>query len=464
MKNIISILLLCVLVASSCRKEFLELEPQSTIAPETFFKTSADAITAVNGCYKSLAVGNQFGGTFQILMESRADNYLDQDPSSGAGQNYQINRFSDSPGNTNFYNSWVSLYNSVFRCNTVLESVDPINMDNTLKNRIKGEASFIRALSYFNLVRLWGAVPLVSKSIGPLEAGSLVRNNVADVYALIESDLAFAAANLPSSYTGADLGRVTKGAAQGLLGKVLIYQKKFASAKTVLADVISSQKFSLLPNVADVFSPTVKYHAEILYAVRYAKGIAGQDHGYWYANTQIVGLDSTLFKAYDPIDTRRTMIEFAKPAGNNNIMPRKFIDVAVNNAAGNDFPVLRYADVLLLQAEAMNEEAYSSNTDANSAFGYLNAVRTRAGLAALTGADLTDQESFRKEVYKQRRLELPYECDRWFDMVRTGTAIEAIAASSKNITIEPFRFIYPIPQQEIDIMNNPSGFPQNPGY
>jgi hypothetical protein len=464
MKNIISILLLCMLVASSCSKEFLELEPQSTIAPETFFKTSSDAVAAVNGCYKSLAVGSQFGGTFQILMESRADNYLDQDPSSGAGQNYQINRFSDSPGNTNLYNSWVSLYNSVFRCNTVLESVDPIAMDNTLKNRIKGEASFIRALSYFNLIRLWGPVPLVSKSIGPVEAGSLVRDNVSDVYALIESDLAFAAANLPLSYTGADLGRVTKGAAQGLLGKVLIYQKKFSNAKTVLAEVISSQKFSLLPNVADVFSPTVKYHAEILFAVRYAKGIAGQDHGYWYANTQIVGLDSTLFKAYDPIDTRRTMIEFAKPTGNNNIMPRKFIDVAVNNAAGNDFPVLRYADILLLQAEALNEEAYSSNTDANSAFGYLNAVRKRAGLTELTGADLTDQESFRKEVYKQRRLELPYECDRWFDMVRTGTAIEAIAASSKNITIAPFRFIYPIPQQEIDIMNNPTGFPQNPGY
>jgi len=459
MKKIFSILSICALLCTSCGKDFLELEPQSTIAPETFFKTASDAVTAVNGCYQSLAVGSQYGGTFQILMESRGDNFLDQDPSSGAGQNYQINRFSDSPGNTNLYNSWVSLYSSIFRCNTVLESVDPINMDNTLKNRIKGEASFIRALAYFNLVRLWGGVPVVSSTVSPSEAGNLTRNSVADVYALIESDLKFAVANLPLSYGTTDLGRVTKGAAQGMLGKVYMYERKFNDAKTILEEVVASQKFSLLPNVADAFSPTVKYHAEILYAVRYAKGIAGQDHGFWYANTQVVGLDSTLYKAYDAVDTRRTLIEFAKPSGNNNIMPRKFFDTPVNNAAGNDFPILRYADVLLLHAEAINELGYNS-----SAFTSLNLVRKRAGLAELTSAELPDQASFRNEIYKQRRLELAFECDRWFDLVRTNTAIAAIEACGKKQTIASFRFLYPIPQQEIDIMNNPSGFPQNPGY
>lgn len=463
MKNILFTLCILLLVGTSCQKDFLDLAPKSTISPANFFKTSGDAVTAVNGCYKSLAVGGQYGGTFQVLMEQRGDNFSDQDPSSGAGQNYQINRFSDNPGNTNLYNSWIAIYSSIFRCNTVLESIDPITMDNTLKNRIKGEASFIRALNYFNLVRFWGAVPLVTKTIDPVSARDLKRDAVSAVYAQIEADLKFAAANLPATYAAADLGRVTQGAAKGLLGKVYLYQKKYNDAKTVLDEVINSKVFSLLPKVEDVFSATVKYHAEILFAVRFAKGIAGQDHGFWYANTQVIGVDTTIQKAYEATDLRKTLVDAVKPTGNGNIMPRKFLDQPVNNAAGNDFPILRFADVLLIQAEALNEIGYNASTAAGTAFAHLNSVRKRAGLKELTGTDLPTQESFRAEIYKQRRLELPFEGDRWFDLVRRGTAIAEIAANKK-ITIQPFRLIYGIPQQEIDIMNNPSTFGQNPGY
>ena len=463
MKNILFTLCILLLVGTSCQKDFLDLAPKSTISPANFFKTSGDAVTAVNGCYKSLAVGGQYGGTFQVLMEQRGDNFSDQDPSSGAGQNYQINRFSDNPGNTNLYNSWIAIYSSIFRCNTVLESIDPITMDNTLKNRIKGEASFIRALNYFNLVRFWGAVPLVTKTIDPVSARDLKRDAVSAVYAQIEADLKFAAANLPATYAAADLGRVTQGAAKGLLGKVYLYQKKYNDAKTVLDEVINSKVFSLLPKVEDVFSATVKYHAEILFAVRFAKGIAGQDHGFWYANTQVIGVDTTIQKAYEATDLRKTLVDAVKPTGNGNIMPRKFLDQPVNNAAGNDFPILRFADVLLIQAEALNEIGYNASTAAGTAFAHLNAVRKRAGLKELTGTDLPDQASFRTEIYKQRRLEFPFEGDRWFDLVRRGTAIAEIAANKK-ITIAPFRLIYAIPQQEIDIMNNPSTFGQNPGY
>ncbi len=255
------------------------------------------------------------------------------------------------------------------------------------------------------MARIWGDVPLVVKSIDPIGASKLKREATTAIYAQIEADLTFAAANLPLMHAPVDLGRVTKGAAQGLLGKVYIYQKKFTNAKTVLDEVIAAKTFSLLPNIAETFSPTVKYHAEILFAVRYTKGIAGQDHGYWYANTQIIGLDSTLFKAYDAVDTRRPMIEFAKPTGNSNILPRKFIDIAVNNNTGTDFPVLRYADVLLLQVETLNEIGYSSTTTAGTAFAHLNAIRKRAGLAEFTATDLADQTAFRKEIFKQRRMD-----------------------------------------------------------
>ncbi|TWF34933.1 SusD-like starch-binding protein associating with outer membrane [Chitinophaga polysaccharea] len=448
------------LILASCNKKFLDLTPVSTIAPGQFFKTASDAVTAVNGCYASLAQGSQYGATFEVLMEARADNFTDQDPSSNAGQNYQINRYSDNPGNTNFYNAWVGVYNGIFRCNTLLTAIDGINMDESLKNRIKGEARFIRALSYFNLVRLWGPVPLLTAAVDPVQAATLKRDDVAAVYKQVEEDLVFAAANLPATYAATDLGRVTSGAAKGLLGKVYLYQKKYTAAQTVLQEVIDSKAFTLLPKVADVFSTSNKYNAEILFAVRYAKGVANQDHGFWYANSQTITVDTTLLKAYNAADLRRPLSESVKPTGNANMMPRKFVDDPVNGNAGNDFPVLRFADVLLMQAEVLNEVGYSTG---GNAFTYLNMIRTRAGLSTLSATDLPDQTSFRNEIYLQRRLELPFECDRWFDLVRSNRAITEILANKK-VVLPSFRLIYPIPQQEIDIMNNKATFPQNQGY
>ncbi|WP_212002979.1 RagB/SusD family nutrient uptake outer membrane protein [Chitinophaga sp. HK235] len=460
MKKYNCYLLLLILIFASCNKEFLDLNPVSTIAPGQFFKTADDAITAVNGCYASLAQSSQYGATFQVLMEARADNFTDQDPSSNSGQNYQINRYSDNSGNTNFYNAWVGVYNGIFRCNTLLAALDGIQMDETLKNRIRGEARFIRALAYFNLVRLWGAVPLLTTAADPVNAINLKRDNVAAIYTQVEADLVFAAANLPATYASTETGRVTSGAAKGLLGKVYLYQKKYAPAQTVLQDVINSNVYTLLPKVADVFSTTNKYNAEILFAVRYAKGVANQSHGFWYANSQTITVDTTLLKAYDDADQRKALSESVKPAGNANMMPRKFVDDPVNGQAGNDFPVLRLADVLLMQAEVLNELGYSAT---GNAITYLNMVRSRAGLSSLTAADLPDQVSFRNEVYKQRRLELPFECDRWFDLIRTGRVVSEILANKK-VNLPAFRLLYPIPQQEMDIMNNKATFPQNPGY
>ena len=461
MKKYTYYLPLLVFIFASCKKEFLDLNPISTIAPGQFFKTAGDAVTAVNGCYASLAQSSQYGATFEVLMEARADNYTDQDPSSNAGQNYQINRYSDNPGNTNFYNAWVGVYNGIFRCNTLLTAIEGISMDETLKNRIKGEARFIRALDYFNLVRLWGPVPLLTTTTDPVNAVNLKRDEVAAIYKQVEEDLVFAAANLPVSYAASETGRVTNGAAKGLLGKVYLYQKKYAAAQTVLQDVINSNVFVLLPKVADVFSTANKYNAEILFAVRYAKGVANQDHGFWYANSQTITVDTTLMKAYDDGDLRKTLSEAVKPTGNANMMPRKFVDDPVNGNAGNDFPVLRFADVLLMQAEILNEQGYNATGDA---FTYLNMIRTRAGLVKkLTATDLPDQDSFRREVYRQRRLELPFECDRWFDLLRTNRVVAEILANKK-VTVPAFRLLYPLPQQEIDIMNNKATFPQNPGY
>ena len=472
MKNILFLFFASFLFLS-CKKSFLDLTPSSSITPNTFFKTSTDAITAVDGCYAANQSTNLYGDGFQVLMEERGDNVLDLDISGGSGVNYKIAHFIEDDGNSLLQSAWQTLFNGIFRCNTVLNNIDPINMDSTLKNRVRGEARFLRALNYFNLVRLWGAVPVLTTTVSASEALNLKRDDVTTVYAQIESDLSFAAANLPSSYTGSDVGRVTSGAANGLLGKVYLYEKKYSNASSLLQQVINSGVFSLLPNIADVFSDSEKYNAEILFAVRYASGVVGQTHAFWFTdNNNLPTIDSSIVNAYSAGDLRKTLTDAIKPAGLGFTGPRKFIDVpdATSNS-GEDFPVLRYADILLMQAEAMNEQGYSAATSSGSAFDYLNQVRQRAGLSGLSSTDLPDQTSFRNEVYLQRRLELAFECDRWFDLVRTGNAISAIGAdvgkevvTGTPIVIDAHQFIYAIPATELSIINNPTNFPQNPGY
>ncbi|GGB04765.1 RagB/SusD family nutrient uptake outer membrane protein [Puia dinghuensis] len=453
---------------ASCKKSFLELTPPSAITTDNFFKTSADAITAANGCYASLADANEYGAGFEVLMEERGDNVLDLDISSGSGTNYKLAHFIDDPSNSQLSLTWIDIFNGIYRCNTVLANIGPVKMDSATKNRVRGEVQFIRALHYFNLVRLWGAVPVLTTVVSADQALQLHRDSVAAVYQQIESDLQFAAANLPAAYTGADVGRVTTGAANGLLGKVYLYEKKYNNAASVLQGVINSNVFSLLPNIASVFSTANKYNAETLFAVRYASGVTGQAHGFWFTNgNNLPTIDSSIVKAYSAGDVRKTLTDAIKPTGLTYTGPRKYVDVPdASGLSGEDFPVLRFADILLMAAEVLNEQGYSASTGTGSAFYYLNLVRQRAGLTALSSADRPDQGTFRNEVYLQRRLELPFECDRWFDLVRTGNAITAIRADAGkgSPTIDAHRFIYPIPQSELDIVHNAANFPQNPGY
>jgi starch-binding outer membrane protein, SusD/RagB family len=474
-KNIFvfSALFSALLTLTACSKKFLDLTPPSQITTNAFFQSSSDAITAVNGCYTANQGSNLYGANFEVLMEERGDNVLDLDISGNSGANYQLAHFIESSGNSLLYNSWVGIYNGVFDCNELLNNVGPIPMDSALKNRVRGEAQFLRALHYFNLVRLWGPVPILTTVVSASQALQLKRDSVSAVYEQIESDLSFAAANLPSTYTGADVGRVTSGAALGLLGKVYLYEKKYSNAATVLQQVIQSGVYTLQPNIASVFSDANKYNPEILFAVRYVSGIVGQAHGFWFTdNNDLPTIDSSIVKAYSAGDLRKPLTNAVKPAGLTYTGPQKYVDVPdATQSSGEDFPVLRYADVLLMVAEVLNEQGYNASTAAGSPFYYLNQVLERAGLQPLSSTDLPGQASFRNQVYLQRRLELPFECDRWFDLVRTGNAIAGIAADAGKqvvagtpIVIDAHQFVYPIPEEELQIINNAANFPQNPGY
>lgn len=461
MRRSIYILFICCFTLFSCKKEFLTLVPQSQATDVAFYKNTADISTAVTGAYARLQ--SLYMGNFITLMEARGDNVEDLNPGANAGTQYNIDRFLAKSDNTDINDTWTTIYDGVSRCNNTLTHLNVVD-NPALKSQFEGELRFLRALHYFNLVRLWGAAPLILTPVTASDAQKIGRNSTAELYAAIETDLNQAVTLLPVSYANtADLGRATQGSAKALLSKVYLTEQKYPQAVSLLKDLATSAnayKYSLLPNVADVFSVNNKMNAEVIFAVRFNKTIPGQGHGLnTYFNQP--GLDPKLISGYGATDTRKDLLNTTTVDANDKPVNKYYDTFDPNNKTlGNDFIVLRYADVLLMYAEALNETGYSTD-----AFQYLNAVRSRAHATAYATTDLPDQISFRNAVLNERRLEMPLELHRWFDLIRTNTAIAALQNSGlTKLTIQAYQYLYPVPQTQIDIMNNKAIFPQNPGY
>lgn len=469
MKNPIIIILLCSIGLFSCKKSFLTLTPQSQTTDVAFYKTTADITNAVTAAYEPLQTlyMGHYPNLVPVLitmMETRSDNVEDLNPGGNAGTEFNIDRFLAKSDNTDITTAWQTIYTGIERCNIALSHLDVVT-DSTLRSRFEGELKFLWALHYFNIVRMWGAAPLELAPVSTADARKQGRNSVQELYTAIESDLTRAAALLPATYASADLGRATQGAAKALLGKVYLTELKYAQAVNVLKDLVgtgtgNAYGYSLLPAIADVFNVSNKMNAEVVFAVRYNKTATGEGHALpSYFNQP--GLDPKLIASYEPADTRKDLLTTVTLDANNKPV-KKYYDTFDPNtkAMGGDFLVLRYSDVLLMYAEALNEVGYSPD-----ALTYLNAVRARAGASTYTASGLPDQVSFRTAVLNERRLELPLELHRWFDLVRTNTAIDALKNSGLTpISIQAYQYLYPVPQSEINIMNNATTFPQNQGY
>lgn len=468
MRNIIAIISISSLILLSCKKSFLTLTPQSQATETVFYKTTADVSNAVTGAYTPLqtlylGVAPNLVPYFPTMMEARGDNLEDLNPGANAGTEFNIDRFLAKADNVDIANAWGGIYNGISRCNTTLLHLDVVT-NSALKSQFEGELRFLRALHYFNLVRLWGAVPLILAPVTANEAKALKRNPVTEVYAAIEADLIAAGNLLPVTYTNtADLGRASQGAAKALLAKVYLTEAKYPEAVNTLKGLVTAGNpygYTLLPNITDVFSVNNKMNAEVVFSVRYNKTIVNGGHGLpVYFNQP--GLDTKLISSYQTTDARKDLLTTVTRDANNKPV-KKYDDTfdPNNKSLGNDFIVLRYADVLLMYAEAENETGYSSD-----AFIYLNAVRSRAGATSYSPGSLPDQAAFRTAVLQERRLEFPLELHRWFDLVRTNTAIAALQNSGLTpITITANQYLYPIPQSELDLSTNKSGFTQNPGY
>lgn len=462
---------------SSC-SDFLEQNPQTDLSENDFYKTADDILSAVNGAYSSLQEGDIYGNWY-VFGEIPSDNTRNQLSGSVTTQN-EFDQFYIDTQNSMIANFWKAAYKVINRTNTILGRIDGIEINTELANRYKLECKFIRALMYFNLVRVYGDVPLVLKEISISESYDILREPKENVYNQIISDLK-EAQDLPVSYSTAEDGRATQGAAKALLANVYMTLHKYAEAETILAEIINSGRYSLLENTPgslnidgykNVFSPVNHNSKEGIFEIQFLKG--GYGEGSNYANnfapensgTNVVAVGGTggnnipemdIYNAYEEGDLRR---DFSMSLGyydnrkNNEWVESryvcKFMDVPYqNNDASNNYPVIRYADVILMYAEALNQNGKTAE-----ACKYLNMTRRRGfgyQTTETSPVDLqtTDKAQFALMVEQERRVELAFENHRWFDLIRTGRAVEVMR--SKGFSLNETNLICPIPQKQIDV-------------
>lgn len=452
---------LCVSLAS-CEK-FFTLTPNYEVPVDNLYKTADDFNIAVVGCYAKLQSQVTY---YTELCEYRSDNMHLTAPTAGTQDRYDIDQFKDTPSNGILEEAWANFNNGVYRCNMVLDRIDGADFDEKLKDQYKAEALFIRAYTYFNMYRIWGGVPVTRKVVTVSEALKIGRASKEEMYDFIAGDLEsiVEGAMLPVSYSAADAGRVTIGAAKALLAKVYLTFGQHCKAADILSTMIGT--YDLLDNVADVFDVANETNKEIIFSVRFDKTVPGEGHGAWFSVANLSddsGRTEILDNLYESNDARKALLNYRKVDGVNVYLMNKFFDQrdATNLTYGNDQILIRYADVLLMYAEALNEISYSADQQ-SEAMKALNQVHQRAGLDPLDIAEIPDQDSFRRAVCKERQLEFPYEGHRWFDVVRMGYAKEFAAAEGH--AIQDYQLVYPIPNTELERINDTDLLWQNPNY
>ncbi|MBK1441405.1 RagB/SusD family nutrient uptake outer membrane protein [Parapedobacter sp. ISTM3] len=485
MKRIIIIMLAGLLQA--CNN--LDLVPISERTVEGYYQTEEHINLALLGCYnglRSAMVSQQYS---YMLTESRSDNtFQSLDYNDG-----NISRFSETSLLPILFTAWSDYYNKIQRCNKVLEEMVAIDMPIETARQYEGEAKFIRALLYFDLVRLWGRVPLVTTTLTIDEGYQVRRNEISEVYRQIESDLIDAANLLPPDYPSANQGRATSWAAKAFLGKVLVFMSgyplnaaRWGDAATLLHEVIESGRFEFFENYADVFSHEHESGRQAVFSLLFKTGVSGEGNPFPTRNTPNfisralvpmggspfqLFLSNDLINSFENGDTRKEAVIWSEWTNNAGevITSQPFSKKYLNGPAVQgdgwdiDWILLRYDDVLMLYAECLNELGYVPEGEA---FDILNRIRQRAGLTPKTATDISDQQQFRRWVEHERRMEFCFENQRWFDLVRTDRALDVMRDFLRNYGIESAmgsraRYYYPVPQQVLDI--NPN-LEQNEGY
>lgn len=463
--------------ASSC--DVLDQIPESNFTPANFYKNADDAKAAVNSVYDPMNTAEMYNQVMWIIQDQATDDSEWGGGRSTANQaKNDLDKYTFTPATSTFLSVWSTIYRGINRANTVLERVPGITMDTELQTRLLAETKFMRGFYYFTLVRLFGGVPLLLKETTSLNNLQVSRATAEEVYAQVIKDFSEAEAVLPLTYTGADKGRVTKGAATAFLAKVYLTREDWANAALKAKQVIDSGVYDLWANYSDAFLIANKNGKEAVFEVQALGGGFNEGsfmQGYMRPNfdrvNNIAGfgddpVTKNLYDTYTAADKRRDVNIRLYSATSTPAAPAsvdypayvyKYLDpsATANGEGSNNYPIIRYPDVLLMYAEALNEQA-AGNAEA---FNVINKIRTRAGLAVLPST--LSQAAFRDAVLLERRLELAFEGHRWYDLVRTKRLVSAMKAQNPTIIVTDKNYLFPIPQTERDA--NPN-LTQNPEF
>ncbi len=477
-------------LASGC-EDFLQKDPQGELTQEAFPVSATDALLATNAVYVSIRNWSYHSGGYPIMDimsddAHKGSNPNDQLPTIGP---YEAFTFTTTQDGLDRW--WSSLYEGIKRANVVIEKVPSISMDAGLRDRCVAEASFLRGLFYFDLVRAFGGVPLVTTTT---PATKIPRSTANEIYDLIISDLELAVQNLPekSAYGPDDLGRATRGAAKSLLARVYLFRKDFVNAEKYALEVILSDEYELEAVYADANGKNGEHGVESVFEVgamevdgaggnQYAntQGVRGSPNRGWGFNRPSLDLrtsfetgdprlDATIIDLGETIDGILILGDGTTPDQtldeNSNVIEVECYNQKVwypgnttTTQWGHNRRLIRYADVLLMAAEALNE-----NDNPDDALLYLNEVRRRArqgNIAILPDITETGKSALRDIILEERRHELALEGLRFWDLVRTGKAASVLSPLG---FIADKHELFPIPQNEIDISQG--SLEQNPNW
>lgn len=497
-------MLAALLLATSCKKDFLELQPKGTELETNYYKTKDQIFNGLVATYDVLGWEGTDSWNMQLgLLNAASDDCFaggsdaSDQPSWVAMDNFTLNPLLGPQTGL-----WRKYYSGVYRANLLLQKIEEAeNLDPAFKARTIAELKFLRGWFYFDLVRLFGHVPLLTKTISVDEIYSVKQADPAEVYAQIEKDLTEAknTPELPETVPPAELGRVTHGAVAALLGKVILFQNdngRMLEAAANFEEIINAGNYFLTVNYGDIFKQENEFGPESVFEIQYASNRPG-DYGCCFAsgpvnnstegnyNIQFFGMRDYAGPEYAPgwgfcpitpqlvafmqgdprfqhtiVDgkaLKQAGASYAPGYQNTDYFIKKYAPIAANRATdgesalgwGQNVRAIRYADVLLMAAEAIVRGGGNEET----ARQYLNEVRSRVGLAAETSTG----QALLTAIYKERRLELATEGHRFWDLVRTGGASEALPGFMPGVS----EFL-PIPQSEIELSKG--ALVQNNGY
>lgn len=482
--NSIYILIVVILGAFSCNEGELDLYPKTQITEGNFYENEEQLILSVNDIYRQLARIYNAQGIADLYGELRSDNTYIEFTGGSTTFSEEIADYYIRTNNGLIENAWETSYNAIFICNNALfhlENSEVQFTDPTLRERLKAEATLVRSLIFFNMVRVWGGIPLPLKPLKPEEGYDYLRESKEVVYQQIINDLQYAKNNLPESYTGNDVGRVTKYGAAAILAKAYLTMGDTQSASNELKEIIDSNRFSLDANgdgninsedYEFLFMPSTKNSKASLLEVQYLGGenAVNSNHQSQYTPFHwafhLPGMNETfrgngmntptqdLVDEFEAEDTVRKRVSVYP--GYLNLDTDQFIDYPFTmkfydpnwRYPGQNFEIIRYADILLMYAEVTGDPTY------------LNRVRARVGLPGFGEPGYPEEyNDLALALEHERRVELCFEFHRFFDLARTGRAVEIMKA--KGFDIDQEKLVFPIPLRAIDVNNKIN---QNPGY